>query len=64
MDPPDWDEFAALSHRMVDDMLNHLRTLRQRPAWQEPPADVRDKILNEPLPLKGQVWWPKGMHEP
>jgi aromatic-L-amino-acid decarboxylase len=53
LDPADWDAFAALAHRMVDDMLGHLRTLRDRPAWQPMPADVRASF-HEPVPWEGE----------
>ena len=31
LDPEDWDELRALGHRMVDDLLDYLRTVRERP---------------------------------
>jgi len=39
--PAEWAEFQALAHRMVDEMLAHLATLRDQPAWREMPPDVR-----------------------
>jgi glutamate/tyrosine decarboxylase-like PLP-dependent enzyme len=54
LDPADWEAFRALAHRMVDDMIDQTRALRGQPAWQPPPAAVKDAILQEPLPLKGQ----------
>jgi len=53
LDPLDWREFRGLAHRMVDDMVDHLATLRERPAWQEPPGQVREN-LREPVPLEAQ----------
>jgi aromatic-L-amino-acid/L-tryptophan decarboxylase len=53
LDPADWDAFATLAHRMVDDMLGHLRTVRDRPAWQPMPADVRASF-HEPVPWEGE----------
>ena len=38
---------------MVDDMLEYLRTVRERPVWQQPPEDARAR-LREPLPRTGQ----------
>ena len=52
-DPCNWDEFRGLAHRMVDDMLDHLRDLPNRPAWQEMPTATR-KRLREPLPIEPQ----------
>ena len=44
LDPEDWEAMRALGHRMVDDMLDHLIELRERPAWQHAPQDV-NRIL-------------------
>lgn len=51
LDPTDWEETRALSHRMLDDMLDYLRTLRERPVWQPLPDAVRE-ALSRPLPLE------------
>src|SRR6478736_1883537 len=53
LDPEDWEAFARLAHRMVDDMLAHLRNVRSRPAWQPMPSEVRER-LREELPRAGQ----------
>jgi len=31
LDPEDWNSIRALGHQMVDDMLDYLSTVRQRP---------------------------------
>ncbi|NUM79337.1 amino acid decarboxylase [bacterium] len=49
LDPQDWPEFRATAHRMVDDMIDWIQTIREKPAWQKPPASVQQAI-NEPLP--------------
>ncbi len=52
LDPADareWDDLRALGHRMVDDMLDYLRTVRERAAWRPVPADVRARLA-EPVP--------------
>ena len=51
LDPDDWDAFSTLSHRMVDEMLVHLRTLRDRPAWVQSANSIQSLILDEPLPM-------------
>ena len=51
LDPQDWDEFRALGHRMVDDMLDYLAAVRERPVWRSVPGDVRARLA-EPLPLE------------
>jgi aromatic-L-amino-acid decarboxylase len=52
LDPPDargWEELRLLGHRMVDDMLEYLRTVRERPVWQSVPDDVHAR-LSTPAP--------------
>lgn len=52
LDPADWDALRVLGHRMVDDMLEYQRTLGERPAWQEVPAGVRQRLA-APVPRRG-----------
>jgi len=40
LDPDDWGEMRALAHRMVDDAITYLETVRERPVWQPVPDDV------------------------
>ena len=49
LDPEDWHSLREQGHRMLDDMLDYLENLRQRPVWQPVPAKVRAR-LHEPLP--------------
>ncbi|WP_217575820.1 aspartate aminotransferase family protein [Mesorhizobium sp. GbtcB19] len=49
LDPPDWTDAGALSHRIVDDAIAYLRDVRERPAWREMPAEVRE-FFNSPMP--------------
>lgn len=51
LDPRDWDEFRALGHRMLDDMLDFLSTVREKPAWQPVPERVKS-ALSQPLPTE------------
>lgn len=48
-DHEDWDRLRALGHRMIDDMFEHLESLRDQPAWQPLPVEVA-AALREPLP--------------
>jgi len=41
LDPDDWDDLRRLGHRMLDDMFDHLATLREQPAWRPMPDRVR-----------------------
>ncbi len=49
LDPDDWDALRAQGHRMLDDMVDYLQTLRERPAWTPIPQEVRDRH-HTPLP--------------
>jgi glutamate/tyrosine decarboxylase-like PLP-dependent enzyme len=53
LDPENWNELRELGHRMLDDMFDHLETLRDQPAWQPVPERVRE-ALDEPLPRQPQ----------
>lgn len=50
LDPQDWEGLRRLGHRMVDDMLDYLRTVRDRPVWQPLPDDL-SHLFDQPLPL-------------
>jgi glutamate/tyrosine decarboxylase-like PLP-dependent enzyme len=49
LDPADWAEFRRQSHRMLDDMLDHLEGVRGRPVWRPVPEAVKRR-LDEGLP--------------
>jgi len=49
LDPASWAEVQALSHRMIDDAIAHLRDVRERPVWRSMPAAVR-ATFDTPLP--------------
>lgn len=49
LDPSDWEALRLLGHRMVDDMMEYLRTSRDRKAWEKIPGDVLT-ALQQPLP--------------
>ncbi len=51
LDPEDWDELRTLGHRMVDDMFDHLRGIREEPAWEPVPPSVA-AALAEPVPYQ------------
>jgi glutamate/tyrosine decarboxylase-like PLP-dependent enzyme len=53
LDPADWEAFRRLGHRMVDDVVTYLQTVRERPAWQSPPEAVRAR-LQAAVPLEPQ----------
>ena len=49
LDPPDWDDTKALSYQVVDEAIEYLKDVRDRPAWREMPAEVR-AFFSAPLP--------------
>lgn len=49
LDPIDWSDVRALAHRMIDDSIGYLRDVRERPVWQEMPAEVK-AAFEAPLP--------------
>ncbi|HLF26183.1 MAG TPA: pyridoxal-dependent decarboxylase [Anaerolineae bacterium] len=54
LDPEDWDAMRELGHRMLDDMLEYLQTVRERPVWQPIPAAVKAH-LKQPVPVEPQA---------
>ena len=40
LDPQDWTDMRRLGHRMVDDAMDYLERVRERPVWQPVPEDV------------------------
>ena len=44
LDPTDWTSLRSLGHRMLDDMFDHLETLRDRPVWQPMPGESRQQL--------------------
>jgi glutamate/tyrosine decarboxylase-like PLP-dependent enzyme len=44
LDPADWTDLRSLGHRMVDDMFDHLETLRDGPVWRSMPEQARQEL--------------------
>ena len=53
LDPDDWEEIRSVGHATIDDMVDYLRDVGERPAWQSPSADAR-QAMNSPLPRRGR----------
>jgi aromatic-L-amino-acid decarboxylase len=49
LDPENWDEMRALAHRMVDDAIDYLKDVRERPVWQPVPDNIAARF-KEPVP--------------
>ena len=41
LDPANWEEMRSLAHRMVDDAINYLEKVGERPVWQPVPEEVK-----------------------
>jgi len=53
LDPKNWEAMRGLGHRMIEDMMSYLESVRERPVWQPVPGSVKQK-LSIPLPLNPQ----------
>jgi len=53
LDPKDWAEMRRLGHRMVDDAMDYLERVRERPVWR-PVPEAAKKALRAPLPIEGK----------
>lgn len=55
LDPDDWEATHALAHRMVDEAVEHLARVRERPVWTPMPEEVRARLQTgmpeNPAPL-------------
>jgi aromatic-L-amino-acid decarboxylase len=51
LDPQNWDDIRAQGHRMLDDMLDYVANIRERPVWRPIPDDVRARFRTT-LPLE------------
>ena len=47
LDPENWEEMRELAHQVVDDALDYLQNIRQRPVWQRVPEDVKQHLAEE-----------------
>jgi aromatic-L-amino-acid/L-tryptophan decarboxylase len=51
LDPEDWPAFRAQAHAMLDDILDHVASIRDQPVWRPAPDEVRRK-LTAPAPRR------------
>ncbi|WP_291159949.1 pyridoxal-dependent decarboxylase [Ensifer sp. SSB1] len=56
LDPADWSSVAVLAHRIVDDAIDHLGRVRERPVWRPLPEEIealyRAPVPDRPMPLE------------
>ena len=53
LDPTDWESMRKLGHKMLDDMVSYLETVRERPVWQHVPDRVKAHF-SVPVPEQSQ----------
>ncbi|HZP76380.1 MAG TPA: pyridoxal-dependent decarboxylase [Pseudolabrys sp.] len=51
LDPAHWPSLRTQAHKMLDDILDYVENVRERPVWQPIPQQVRDRFRSE-LPQK------------
>jgi len=47
LDPENWEDMRALAHRMVDDAINRLETVREHPVWQPIPNETAARFESQ-----------------
>jgi aromatic-L-amino-acid decarboxylase len=53
LDPDDWEAMRKLGHKMLDDMLDYMKTVRERPVWQHVPERTKAHFRS-PVPQHPQ----------
>ena len=51
LDPSDWAELRGLGHRMLDDMMDYLSSVRERAVWRPVPPEIKQKLSALRTPL-------------
>ena len=44
LDPENWDEITVLGHRIIDDMMEYLKEIRNKP-YIDPTPDVENVLM-------------------
>ena len=47
LDPRNWEDIRAQGHRMLDDMIDYIANVRERPVWRPIPEEVRARFRAE-----------------
>lgn len=47
LDPSEWKNFRRQAHAMLDDIVDYIETIRERPVWQPIPAAVRTRFRGD-----------------
>lgn len=51
LDPVNWEEMKELGHKMVDDMIDYLKDLKNQPVWRAPGEEMKNSF-KRPLPVE------------
>lgn len=54
LDPADWEAFRKQSHRMLDDAIDFISRVAQRPVWQPVPDEIKNAFA-APMPQEGRT---------
>ena len=49
LDPADWGQMRQLGHKMLDDVVDYLETVRGRPVWRPVPSQIKANF-QKPVP--------------
>lgn len=52
LDPADWNDIRSLGHHIIDDMVDYLANVGERPVWTPIPQTVKNEF-KKPLPQTG-----------
>ena len=50
LDPKDWSAMRNLGHQMIDDMMDYLENIGNKPVWQKIPPEVKNSF-ESPVPI-------------
>ncbi|WP_045837922.1 aminotransferase class V-fold PLP-dependent enzyme [Hyphomicrobium sp. 99] len=53
LDPSDWSEFRRLAHAALDEVISNVESIREKPVWQQPPAETRQRFARS-LPVEAR----------
>jgi len=49
LDPANWDDIKTLGHQIIDDMVDYLKDIGNKPVWTPIPQQVKDEF-KKPIP--------------
>ena len=49
LDPANWDDIKTLGHQIIDDMVDYLKGIGEKPVWTPIPEQVKNEF-KKPIP--------------